>query len=175
MNLEFSLTLKDPKLLSSFNFDQKTDSFYLTGSSTALGEWNIDKAILLDYSSDTCKWSTKVSNFDKSKFSYKYLIASKTESGLFLKKIEFESRCYPENDPLNDLLQDEHTHGWLLENQFELHLNLFNKPLSLYSKTINKSSNSILISPYKHSSSGQLEAFEDLSSTFTVKMSILNL
>ena len=128
MRVEFTLIVKNEDLL---NFDPKTDNFYLTGSDDPLGNWNVQKSVLLKQNEN--KWSTIIEHENRSfkSISYKYFLAKKTRNGFFLKRVELLNReiTNSSNSVNDEWNNDSTTRGWLLDQQFEVQFNFYEKPL----------------------------------------------
>jgi hypothetical protein len=128
MRVEFTLIVRNEELL---NFDPKTDNFYLVGSDDHIGNWNVHKSVLLKQNEN--RWSTIIENENWSfkSISYKYFLAKKTSNGFFLKRVELLNReVTNSSDKLNDEWTNDSTScGWLLDQQFELQFNFYQKPL----------------------------------------------
>ena len=138
MRLEINL-LVNQEDLSKLNFDPRTDNFFIVGSPRELGSWNIQNAVLLKPIDQSNKWSTVVEDetFFFYKLSYKYFMTRKCDNEMFLNKVELNNHFYEnsfsdKNHRIDDEWSNERTtNGWLLNNQFELQLNFFDKPLNV--------------------------------------------
>ena len=179
MIIEFTLIVKHEELVDC-NFDHKNDSFYLTGSLTEIGNWDIYKAVSLKLANN--KWSAAVEISDESllnNFSYKYFLAKKcnsSENSLFFKKTEIHSRLYKNSDDgkVNDLwCKDLYSQvdGWLLQKQFEVQFNFFKSPLNIFSNVEINQENSIQIITYEDVLSSFIVINEKI---LTVKLAIIS-